>query len=578
MRVDVRPFFVAVFVLAVGVGCADHGALPKLPAHASAGEADPNHALSSSQARPHLMKKYVVGFAKGVRQPVFLRVEEATRPYRSQNSDNSARSVMTAPSPTPSPWCPASSNTEACGWLTPPSGYVILDYYCTTCTAQDGPLTTVGTLDPSFTPPPNLVIETYGCNNGVCGSPVICSVAANCQAQSSCSQYPSCYTETKLTANEGASPANVHVTIQGSTSSGQLGPFDLYASVTPDILDLDIPVANKVVSWPNPTPSTIYVSQEVQLEASPAADLTSTAWTFDKSSAADVVGSYALAGPTPDPPFGPSLVLAPSPVPTSLNPATFYWVNPIDNTTRHLYLNATANNVQGPLIVDVYYPVLGVATGSSLGNATVAVGPDTIPASGISSCSSVTIITAALHLGAPCKSKAANPKPTPGMSFSFGAGVPNPGGFIAAAQLTYVSFSGNINGTPVPSYTSDPNSSLQLDTEFPMYQAFPVSPGASTTATVTDSPLYDLDPSSCTYLSAFETFQDYAMFQATPRVASHPSIWIPETVTGWTWSGAAQHTLGWNLVLSPPPTNPTAVVLPLSFPTWTTIPHLRTIC
>jgi hypothetical protein len=44
----------------------------------------------------------------------------------------------------------------------------------------------------------------------------------------------------------------------------------------------------------------------------------------------------------------------------------------------------------------------------------------------------------------------------------------------------------------------------------------------------------------CTSLSSVESFTDYFLYQPNPRIASHPSIWIPVFTEGWTWAGGAQ--------------------------------------
>jgi hypothetical protein len=108
------------------------------------------------------------------------------------------------------------------------------------------------------------------------------------------------------------------------------------------------------------------VGEEVQLEASPAAALSSVQWSFDSTSTDDVVSSFGLAGsPTASPAASPAVLGTPGWVATSTNPTKFYWVNgdtlqwvqsgePADH---YVNLVAYAPNVQGPLVADVYYPV-----------------------------------------------------------------------------------------------------------------------------------------------------------------------------------------------------------------------------
>lgn len=599
MRVEMRLRFVILLLVAVGVGCGGHGALP--PTHI-VGESPP-HTPQSTQI-PQLMKRYVIGFAKGRREPVFSKVLYGPALQRvaliallHENGgqantavSSSPRGVLSLPAPTPSPWCPASANgsanTWACGWLTPPSGYVALDVYCTDCTSpQDDPLTTVVTYDPSFTPPPNLVTETYGCDNLTCASsPDICTAGSECQSQS-CSQYPSCYTETKVIANEGTPPANVHIVLQSSSLSTTFTPLDMYASVTPDVLDLNIIAADQVVSWPHPTPSSIVAGQEVRLKASPAANLTSTNWAFDPADPMDVVGSYGLLGPTPGPsPFGPPFIALPSPAPSSGNPIQVYFGRP---KTHHFYMNATATGVQGPLIVDIYYPVTGVSSPKGTGDnglANVDVGVDNV-STNPNNCSTVVVITA-LHLGIPCKTKAI-PKPTPGVNLFTIAQAPSASGvLLGVAQVMYLSFNGvkKTDGTPV-SWQSDPYSNLQLDTQFPMSGfTLSVPAGGTGNATWPDSPFYNLGASACSYVSEAYTFQTYFMYNANARTSGHPSIWVPYVDITWNWSGGAQEltaspTPSWTLAPSPSPLSASAAgPYPAPFPTWSTIPVVSLPC
>ena len=289
----------------------------------------------------------------------------------------------------------------------------------------------------------------------------------------------------------------------------------------------------------------------MQLEASPT-NLAGENWTFDSSAPTDVVGSYGLLGPTPGPsPLGPSFLGPPSPPPSSGNPVTFYWTNTGDWSTRHLYLNTTAKGVQGPLIVDIYYPANG-STGGELSviTANVDVGQDI--AANNPYCQNPAIIAYALHLGVGCSlAPPPAPQPTPGMfsQWTFGQ-ASNGTGLMGVAQLMYISYSGKKGSTTLPSYQSDGNGNLQLDTEFPMYHATgAVSAGSSNTETWLDSPFYNVGDSSCSYFSSVQKYQDYYMYQPNQRIAGHPSIWVPVLTWAWNWSGAAQstNTITWSL-------------------------------
>lgn len=603
MRADLRLCLVILALASLAAGCGGRSSSTS-PIPKSVSESPNQHNPAETRAilSAKLIKRYIIGFAKGSRTPTFFKVENGQIPVIRRpgprtsmvvrgitgTGSHSGRRFQSslAPAPTPSPWCPASAsgsaNQWACGWLTPPDGYIDIDFSCTNCTAVDSNITTSISFDSTYTPPPNFVIETYGCAGNTCNSPSTCTYGAPCQS-TACWQS-TCYTETKLSVNEGAPPANVHLIQQSSTGAGyKFSPLDIYSSVTPDVLDLDIPSGDQIVSWPHPTPPPIIAGQEVQLQASPAADLTTATWTFDSSAPTDVVGSYGLLGPTPGPsPYGPSFIDPPSPAPSSGNPATFYWTNTGDWSTRHLYLNATANNVQGPLIVDIYYPVNGSTGGVlSINTANVDVGTDIVSHS--TNCQNPTLVAYALHLGVGCSlASPPAPQPTPGFSSQWNFGqAANGSGRIAVAQLMYISYSGSKGATPLPEYQTDIHGYFQLDSQFPMYgTTVSVPAGGSASGTWPDSPFYNVGASSCSYFSTVQKFQDYYMYQPNPRIASHPSIWVPVLTIGWEWSGAAQTTnnLTWNLA-SPAPVNPNgSTLLNTDFPSWSTIPVLEPIC
>lgn len=398
-----------------------------------------------------VMKTYLVGISRTGGKPLeFTVIDGPLSQYHPTAVGNPVQKhILTAPAPTPSPWCPpsasGSSNNYVCGWLTPPNGEADIAIYCANCTSNDGTLTGSLTFDSSYPEQGNFVTQTLGCQNPTGGSsptctqPSVCAVGSTCQAQTCWQPYPYCYVETQYLANEGTPPSNVVTHTQFTNANGSVVPpnDDAYITVTPDVEDLDINATDQVVSYPHPTPSSLMVGQEVQLRASPAASLSSETWTFDSPAPSSVIGSYALVGPTPMAPNGPTYVAAPSPVPSSGNPIVFYWVDKVNAQPRHLYLNATAPGVQGPLIVDVYYPVFN--TGGSLadGTSNVAVGSDAISSDG---CKTVTTITA-LFLGMQCKIKP-NAKPTPGVNLTWSAGESAATGYTAAVQLRYLSYSG----------------------------------------------------------------------------------------------------------------------------------------
>jgi hypothetical protein len=357
-------------------------------------------------------------------------------------------------------------------------------------------------------------------------------------------------------------------------------PVQNVETVTPEVLDLDISGADKVVNWPHASPQPVAIGQEVQLQASPAPNLSSTNWTFDynyypNSGFVDTFGSYSLLGPTPSPPLGPTAAV-PSPVPTSANPVTFYWFGFESSGTgpffRHLYLTAYAPNVNGPLVSDVFYPVVTTGyTGGNLAFQTASVGSDSVPNP---TCSSAITVAWAVHLGIPC----APSNSASGVVGTFGVSAPA-SGYLAAAQLLYYTYSGASNGTPAPGYNTDPNGKYQLDTQFPAYgDETPVTGGGSATYTFTDSPFIDLDQTGCSSFQTIDKYATFIMYLPNPRVAGHPSAWVTATSIGeyhWGWSGAA-HVLSngnWKADALSSPSGWTNVQN--SLPIWTTIPDTR---
>jgi hypothetical protein len=65
-------------------------------------------------------------------------------------------------------------------------------------------------------------------------------------------------------------------------------------------------------------------------------------------------------------------------------------------------------------------------------------------------------------------------------------------------------------------------------------------------------PWYNLAAGTdCNQVSVWYDFVDYFLYQPLPRIANHPSVWVPAnayTGYGWNWAGTAQKlpTLTWN--------------------------------
>jgi hypothetical protein len=299
-----------------------------------------------------------------------------------------------------------------------------------------------------------------------------------------------------------------------------------------------------------------YVGQQVQLQGSPAPMLTSVTWTYDSSAPTDVVGNGFVGNVR--------VVGTPQPVPSSGDPISFYWVSAgVPGGIRHVRMNVSVSNVTGPLFADVYYPIGTPSPSVSYSvPANVQVGNDTVGAQPIGCPTPFTTFTA-LHLGIAC---GPTPTPKPGIVMKYSATVPSFGaGQLGVAQLVTETFSGTLrNGTKVQA-TSGPGA--DLDTNFP-YLNYAFSPGI--TATLPDSPFYNLQISGCTSITEAESFTDYFMYEPT-ATSSRRSIWVSDFVAVWPkWSGTANvNSKGqWSLAggsvnPKPTPSPPTS-----SMPSW----------
>ncbi len=466
------------------------------------------------------------------------------------------------PMPTPSSWCPPSAandttTTWACGWMLPPNASIDAKFYCTNC-AQSTTITTTVTFATPFTPPANYTTQTWGCNFGTCSPPVTCTTTSPCQA-TTCGAYPQCYTDTLQTVKEGAPPANVEsvITPSGCTCS----PLYMYMTVSADIIDLDITAsstANQVVSGEAgaiPTPSPLMVGQQVRLQASPA--VSDIQWAFDSTSMNDVVGSYDTSNKNAT----PNAMVTPSPVPTSGNPLTFYWVS---SGTKHMYYIAHAPNVQGPLLGDIYYPVQTLtnytasATTSTKGAEVSPYGDgynftaqcSTPPPANIS-------YVKAIHLGNICVPH--------GIDWTYNASVPQGGqGQIFIVQLINMSLK-YTKGTSSVSYNY--YNHQELDGHWPYDGGYGTpspeasSGGSASIVGISDSPANSLEKITCTSVSRTDIFTDYYMYQATVTT-SRPSIPVTAATISWTWGATAttaDNGITWTgSALQSPPTSLTA--------------------
>jgi hypothetical protein len=294
----------------------------------------------------------------------------------------------------------------------------------------------------------------------------------------------------------------------------------------------------------------------------------------------DNVGSYQLLGPTPDPPYGPTIV-SPAPVATAANPTTLYWLdNPnLRITSRHIWLVSTANNVQGPLVTDVYYPVNTPTSSVTYTFTNPKVSAIDIPPD----CNVVAVL---IHLGS-CS--------PPGESANYTVSVkgdPNSAGWMTVGHLVYIAYTGKMGASPSPSpyYSNSQAGQVELDVEFPPYGDYsPVPNGGSNTYDFTDDPFYKLTGSNCTEVSVLYDYVDYFLYQPQARKAGHPSIWAPvnsSTGYAWNWAGSANWVpsvgLGggtWTQVsVTPPISSPTPNPVPDIVPTWSSIVTPQGIC
>ena len=293
------------------------------------------------------------------------------------------------------------------------------------------------------------------------------------------------------------------------------------------VLDLDIAGSSNTVSTPT-SPAPIMVGQQVQLQAvTPNGQPVSgtVQWTFDSTSVKNVVGNAYTQNI--------SVVGTPSPVQTSGNPITFYWVSA---GTKHVHASAVVNSSR--LTGDVYYPVTAPSPTITNATAPVQVSTDTVGSS--LQCAPPFSTFMALHVGIPCS--ATTPTPSPGILMQYSVAVPSYGvGQIAVAQLVKETYSAvNWNGSPVQSFTT--GASPVLDTQFPFYG---VMYSTGMTATIPDSPWLELTGLGCKSVDLQEYFTDYFMYQPTPQGTpsssgpSRPSIWVTTATQKWNWGGTA---------------------------------------
>jgi hypothetical protein len=190
--------------------------------------------------------------------------------------------------------------------------------------------------------------------------------------------------------------------------------------------------------------SPIMVGQQVQLQASPSS-VTGVQWAFDYTTATSVVANSSVGNN--------QSVGTPSPVQSSGNPNSFYWVSTvgtIGNGLRYVRMSESVSGVTGPLFADVYYPIGGPSASISFTTAAVQDSnatfgnPNDFPVG----CPTPWVTYYAMHLGGSCGS----PQPTPGILTNYSVGIPSYGaGELAIAQLLTLVFTGTKSTGELPS-------------------------------------------------------------------------------------------------------------------------------
>jgi hypothetical protein len=402
----------------------------------------------------------------------------------------------------------------------------------------------------SFTPPPGFSVE---------GETSLNQNQVNCTSGCTMTMCPttSCWAEVIFEPQPGTPPANINN--EFCLISCSVAPCLLnYITTLPTVQDEDIASGSQTVSWNGSgvLPSPIMVGQQVQLQASPSS-VTGVQWAFDYTTATSVVANSSVGNN--------QSVGTPSPVQSSGNPNSFYWVSTvgtIGNGLRYVRMSGSVSGVTGPLFADVYYPIGGPSASISFTTAAVQDSnatfgnPNDFPVG----CPTPWVTYYAMHLGGSCGS----PQPTPGILTNYSVGIPSYGaGELAIAQLLTLVFTGTKStGTPVPQYTVGPNPNLDASFPYAMATA-PTSTGLSDN----DSPALRLDDRTCSKVVYSENFTDYFMYEPN-ATTSRPSIWVTDAVGQWTWGGTSTEKTQTNWTLSSPQ-NPSPSVTPsTTLPSW----------
>lgn len=563
-------FFTALLVIALAAGCGGHSPT-FVPAPRSASG-------NTSRAKPPLLlagRTRFVGVGVGQRKPA-VQAQVAGPVTKLPSSEqllalSKQTTPQAIPNPEPTSWCPeGASSTNNCAFIQP-SSYDQDILYCVNCTSQMVPTVNIY-INPSYTPPPNFSVRAVSSTGQTaldCGTPGA-NGGPSCTLTTCYQPYPACYVDVEYIANEGTAPANV-VTTDEIEEPGYCcaADFNNWWTVTPEVVDDDITSGYNVVTWPYPTPSPIMVGNEVRLEASPAAALSSATWNFDSTSITDIVGSYGWIGnPAASPTAIPSMA-APSPVASGTNPTRFYWLSGDSSnwaapSVKHVNLIAYAYGVQGPLVADVYYPV--AAPSDSPPPPPLAV-PGTVAVATDFSFVANTPCGAVRALGDTCK--------LPGMEWYYQPAVPSYArGYTTMLQVGYEDGSykpvsnGKIGGTAISWTNSIKDASGQYEFLLDEVAPYDTPATAGTRWSSVDYPAFPLNASVCNEVLFSGTFKDFFMYQPTvPSWRTGDPIWVTTDVESWQFQQSAQvNGTKWKSYSNP--INPYPQPSPTALPSW----------
>lgn len=479
-----------------------------------------------------------------------------------------ASSPSPSPNPEPTAYCNDGFQAGPCFFVTPGGESIGVVLWCTTCSSADNPLSAKYEANPVHpSPEPGLTTEGNSSSNL---TSVDCTTS--CSLSLCWQPYPTCWAQVVFTAAATANPFTLSQAPWSlySQNGNFIGEDLIWATVRPTILDLNI-VGNQAaqtvssLTQPNETPSplpTIMVGQQVQLQVSPNPMVTNVQWHFDSTSTNDVVGDYYLKDSIGAVPTAIPAVPTPSPVPTSGDGISLYWVS---GGLKHVYVVASAAPgvyAYNPLVADVYYqiatptpsvtasPVLPVSLQSGY--------PASVTGTGSANCQTTTL---AVSVGNPCT--------TFGINWSYSVTVPtNYGaGSIAMVQLGQFSMSGIfVNGTAFPTANTG-----GLDNQFPYDTAVQTQAVWKSR----DAPArYLSTPALCKSMTYTNNFTDFFMYEPAVTASRTGSrIWVTTGIMSWGWTGvvssdkAGAYSLNTSKSVNPAPSFSKSTALP----TWQSI-------